>query len=59
MPLFFLMALLITQDKYLVPLSNRQHCKSVLRGTGQTISLLVYTKLYMPFYLPKFHTDLA
>lgn len=41
---FFLMALLITQDEYLVPLNNRQYCMSVLRGKGQTISLLVYTK---------------
>lgn len=47
---FFLMALLITQDEYLVPLNNRQYCMSVLRGKGQTISLLVYTKWYVPFF---------
>lgn len=57
------MALLITRDQYLIPLNNRQHCKSVPRESGwggqKTISLLVYTKHYMSFFPTEFHTDLA
>lgn len=53
------MALLITQDQYLIALNNSQHCKSVLRGRGRPFHYWVTTKYFMPFFPPEFHTDLA